>query len=245
MNAARPRQSPWWYRRRGAVLTAIYVAGFLTEFVPLGAQDRPVFMVWGERFANGHGGAILLWAAVASAVIAWLCRGSGTAFLRRDVVFAADVQNDRLIVAGPFRYVRNPLYLGNMFLALAASALASPVGAVIILAGNGVLVGFLAAEESRQMAERYGAVYTAFREAVPAFVPRLTPARIAGSVTAAPSWAAGLLGESFCLAFAIALVPVALFGPAGFRAFWAVWIPALVFFMGWGWWAGRRRTSLG
>jgi protein-S-isoprenylcysteine O-methyltransferase Ste14 len=199
-------RSPWWYRWRGTIIGLVYALGFFLGYAVRGAHPpHPAFIVLGDRFANGEGRVLLLWFAVACALVAWFWRAWGTAYLRRNVVFAADAQSDRLIVAGPFRYVRNPLYLGNMFLALAIGLLAPPLGFAIVLVGNAVVVAFLAAEESRQLAARYGAVYDAFRAAVPAFLPRLTPASVPGSVAVEPSWRAGLLTESFCFAAAVAI----------------------------------------
>jgi hypothetical protein len=187
----------------------------------------------------------LLWSAVASALVAWFWRASGTAYIGRGVVFAKDVQRNQLIVAGPFRHVRNPLYLGNVFLAYSAAVLAPPVGFLIIVLGNAGFGAVLGAEESHQMAGRYGRLYRAFRAAVPAFVPRLTPAAVTGSMSVEPAWKPALLGESFCLALALAIVPVALYGRAGMPAFWLIWVPALGLFIGLGWWAGSRNTQAG
>jgi len=237
------RRSPWWYRQRGSVIGVIFGFGYAVGYwIPIGPAE-PAAVVWGERLAGGPGIELLLWLAVASALVAWFWRGSGTALLQRDVVFAADVQSDRLIVAGVFRYVRNPLYLGNMFLALAAALLAAPLGFAIIVLGNVAFVVALAGEEAGVMAQRYGAVYAAFRAAVPAFVPRLTPAEVPGSVAVRPDWRAGLLGEAFCLALGVAIVPLALFGQAGLPAFYVIWIAALVSWSIAGVRAGRRRSA--
>jgi protein-S-isoprenylcysteine O-methyltransferase Ste14 len=233
------RRSPWWYRQRGSVFGVIYGLGFAGGYVSFGGPAPvPVVDRWGDRI-----GVAILWAAVASALIAWLWRASGTAFLRRDVVFAADAQRDRLIVAGVFRHVRNPLYLGNLFLALAIAVLAPPVGFAIIVIGNVAFCAMLAAEEARQLAAEYGAAYEAFRRAVPAFVPRLTPADVPGSVAVVPDWRGGLLGEGFCLGLALALIPLAVVGQAGMPAFWAIWIGSFVVWALAGWQASRRRTS--
>ncbi len=244
MNACNERPSPWWYRRRGTVIGAIYGLGFLLGNLSFdGRPPQPAFLAWGALFASGHGGTILLCLSIASALAAWLWRASGTAYLQRSVVFAADVQRDRLIVAGPFRYVRNPLYVGNMFLALSVALLAPPLGFALIMAGNAAIAALLAAEESRGMAERYGAVYEAFRAAVPAFVPRLTPADVPGSVSAQAAWGPALFGDAYCLLLAIALVPVALYGEAGVRVFWAIVVPAFVVWSVLGWWSGRAKPA--
>ena len=236
------RASPWWYRRRGTLLGVIYGAGFLFGNMTFGGPARePAYVVWGERLAGDAGAIALLWAAFACALLAWLLRASGTAYLRRDVVFAADVQRDRLVVAGPFRYLRNPLYVGNLFLALAIALLAPPLGFAIILGGNVLWAVFVAAEEARELAHHYGDAYAAFRAAVPAFVPRLTPASVAGSVAVAPAWRPALLGEAFCLALALAIVPLALYGHAGLPAFWAIAGAAFLVFSVAGWSAGRAR----
>lgn len=235
------RPSPWWYRRRGTVIGAIYGLGFVLGNLTFdGVAQRAAFVAWG---AGSRGGGPLAWAAVAAALVAWFWRASGTAYLRREVVFADDVQRDRLVVAGPFRYVRNPLYLGNLFLAFAVAVLAPPLGFAIIVLGNVAFGGLLAAEESRELAARYGAAYDAFRAAVPAFVPRVTPAVVPGSASVQPAWGAALLGEGYCLALAVGLVPVALFGAAGMRAFWAICVPAFVLWSLLGWWAGRARPA--
>jgi protein-S-isoprenylcysteine O-methyltransferase Ste14 len=224
--------SPWWYRHRGTVIGVLYGLGFALGNVTIsGHAEAPV-----------GSDPRVLWVGVASAIVAWLLRASGTAYLRRDVVFAADVQRDKLIVAGPFRHVRNPLYLGNVFLALAMGVLAPPLGFVIIAVGNVAFGALLAAEESREMAQRYGDVYGAFKKAVPAFIPRLTAATVLGSVSVEPLWGQALLGEAFCLTLGIAIVPIALFGSAGSREFWVICIATFVCFGAWGWWSGRARS---
>jgi protein-S-isoprenylcysteine O-methyltransferase Ste14 len=228
------------------VFGIIYGLGFSLGYLSFSdGAPKAAFVVWGDRLAGPAGATILVWTAIASALVAWLWRASGTAYLRRDVVFASDVQRDRLIVAGPFRYVRNPLYLGNMFLALGIAIMAPPLGFAIIVAGNAVFVALLAAEESRELARMYGATYDAFRAAVPAFVPRLSPATVPGSVSIAPSWRSAILGESFCLVLAVALVPIALYRDAGLPAFWAIGACALVLFGLLGWMAGRKRVTDG
>jgi hypothetical protein len=129
-----------------------------------------------------------------------------------------------------------------MFLALAIAILAPPLGFVIIMLGNAIVVALLASEESKQMAVRYGSTYVAFRAAVPAFWPRLRPADIPGTANPKPSWVAALLGEGYCFALAVAIVPIALFGSAGVPVFWAIWIPGLFIFGAAGWWAGRPQN---
>jgi protein-S-isoprenylcysteine O-methyltransferase Ste14 len=136
--------SPWWYRRRPYLIAAIYGVGFLLSNVSFdGRRALPAAVQWGSRWGDS-GVSILFWAGVALAVAGWLVRVSGTAYLRGDVVFAGDVQRDRLIIAGPFRYVRNPLYLGDDLLALGIGLYAAPLGFAIVVIAN-VLFGVVLA----------------------------------------------------------------------------------------------------
>jgi len=193
----------------------IYGAGFFIGNLHIsGGGALPAAQVWGEGWGD-PGVNALLWLGVAFVTLAWLVRLSGTSYLRGEVVFAADVQRDRLIVDGPFRYVRNPLYLGNMFLAFGIGLYAPPLGFAIIVAGNVVFNAMLANEESRELGARYGADYAAYRAAVRSFVPRLTPATFPGMAHIEPDLRSGLIGETCSLAMALALVPIAIFGQDG------------------------------
>jgi protein-S-isoprenylcysteine O-methyltransferase Ste14 len=207
--------SPWWYRWRATLFGLIYGAGFFIGHLHIsGGGGVPAAVVWGERWGD-PGAYALLWLGVVFATLAWLARLSGTSYLRGDVVFAADVQRDRLIVDGAFRYVRNPLYLGNIFLALGIGLFASPLGFFIIVLGNLIYNPMLAREEERELGARYGADYAAYRAAVPAFVPRLTPASFPSMGRIEPDLRAGLIGETCSLAMALALVPIAAYGQNG------------------------------
>jgi protein-S-isoprenylcysteine O-methyltransferase Ste14 len=216
MSASTDHTSPRWYRQRGALFGVIYGAGFFFGNLSFaGAPPAPAFVSWGQALGPG-------------VLVAWLWRAAGTAFLRREVVFSADALQDRLVVAGPFRYVRNPLYLGNLFLAIGVGLYAPPLGFGIIVVGNVVLVALLAREEAGQMAARYGATYEAYRRAVPAFVPRLRPASVPGSAVVAPSLRSGFVGEAGVLLTAVALVPIAVFGSSGLIAFFILGAIALL-----------------
>jgi protein-S-isoprenylcysteine O-methyltransferase Ste14 len=244
MNEQAAKPSPWWYRQRGSVIGAIFGLGFFLGNTSIdGKPSLPAAVVWGLHW-GGAGIYALLWLGVVLVLLAWLARLSGTAYLRGDVVFAANVQRDRLIVDGPFRYVRNPLYLGNVLMALGIGLYAPPLGFAIIVFGNTLLVVMLAREEAKQLAVQYGADYAIYRAAVPAFLPRLTPAAFPSAGTIKPHLRSALMAESFTLTMGIALVPIAVAGRAGF-------IPAaIIFFVAMGLFVvmsrtGRRDTQLG
>lgn len=205
--------SPWWYRRRALTIGAIYLAGFffgplISGFVNLPVD--PTFIVLGRHF-GAFGDRPFLIAAVVLAAACWGLRAWGGAYLRPSTVWNPDALNDRLIIAGPFRFVRNPLYLGNVLLALAMGVYATPLGAVLIVIGN-VAIGFaLMSVEETLLRTRYGAAFEAYAAAVPAMLPRPLPWRGAPAGGAAPSLALGLRSELFSGAFVLGTAIVAIY----------------------------------
>jgi protein-S-isoprenylcysteine O-methyltransferase Ste14 len=82
----------------------------------------------------------------------------------------------RLVVGGLYRHVRNPMYVA-VLAAIVGQALwfAQPVllgYAVIVWAA---VASFVHWYEEPHLAERYGGSYRAYRDAVPAWIPRFSP----------------------------------------------------------------------
>ncbi len=213
--------SPWWYRQRGLVLMAIYVLAFWAApavLAMLGVTYAPTFVWLGERLGPQGTDALLALAVVAMfgcfAIRAW-----GSAYLSAGVVWNPDALTDALLVDGPFRYTRNPLYLGNLFMALGFGRFATPLGFATIAIGHAIFLPMLMRYEAEGLRARYGAVYGAYERAVPPLFPRLTPARVAGSVVGTPVFAQGMRAEIFSGAAAVGVLALALFGHRAFLPF--------------------------
>ena len=74
-------------------------------------------------------------------IAAALIRTWASAYLRSDVVYAADIQTRSLVADGPYRHVRNPLYFANLLMAIGMGAMASRIGFFCIGPGDtGVLL---------------------------------------------------------------------------------------------------------
>lgn len=144
--------------------------------------------------------------AVASllAVLAAAIRTWATAYLNPEVMVAARVQTSRLVADGPYRYVRNPLYLGNILLAIGFGMMASRIGCAVLVIGMTVFVYRLILREEAGIAAKQGEAYRAYCAAVPRLLPAVRPQLpSAGGV---PNWADGLLGEAFMWVLAASLV---------------------------------------
>ncbi len=206
-------RSPWWYRYRAIVFAVVYGGGFFFGGVlsgTFGLDEAPVAVQLGRLVGNG-GYRWFLAAACAFTIGCWALRVWGSAYLRPAVVWNLDALDDRLIVAGPFRYVRNPLYLGNVLLALAMALFATPLGAVLVLIGNAVELGGLIRVEERLLRVRYGDAFEAYARAVPALVPRIAPIAPIAATSAGiePAYGPGLRSELFSAAFVVATAAIA------------------------------------
>jgi protein-S-isoprenylcysteine O-methyltransferase Ste14 len=117
-------------------------------------------------------------AFVGEAIRAWAVGYSGVT-TRGDTVMAP-----ALVTAGPYAYVRNPLYVGN-FITAAGFALAftghnEPPARLALVAGSlGVMLGVYAIvvpHEERFLRSTFGAAFDAYTDAVPRVVPLTEPA---------------------------------------------------------------------
>ena len=81
-----------------------------------------------------------------------------------------------LVTTGPYSYVRNPLYLGNLLLSLGVCLAAGVYWLVAVL-----IIGYLfqylpiIAVEEAYLLESCGSVYQVYREWVPRFIPQFRP----------------------------------------------------------------------
>ena len=168
-----------------------------------------------ERLGGAHPGSTWLWlagtlaamgflpiatstiaviaVATLALLLAALVRTWAAAYLGSDVVQDKDLRSERVVADGPYRYVRNPLYLGTWLLTAALSILLPPGGALFALVTVTLLIlAWVLAEERKLTIER-GDVYTAYLKKVPRFFPAILPRIPAG--VAQPHWLQGFLGE--------------------------------------------------
>jgi protein-S-isoprenylcysteine O-methyltransferase Ste14 len=105
---------------------------------------------------------------IVPAFVRFVLEGAGTP--------APVAQTDRLVVGGPYRYLRNPMYVA-VLLAIAGQALLLGRWVLVTygLLAAAAMVGFVKGYEEPHLLEVYGADYEAYRRAVPGWWPRLRP----------------------------------------------------------------------
>ncbi|MEW6510520.1 MAG: isoprenylcysteine carboxylmethyltransferase family protein [Bacteroidota bacterium] len=85
-----------------------------------------------------------------------------------------------LITIGPFAYVRNPLYVGNMLLYAGIGLMSMalfPWLLLVAVAWFYIQYSLIVSNEEEYLADRFGDDYAAYRKEVRRFLPRLTPFR--------------------------------------------------------------------
>jgi len=116
-------------------------------------------------------------AGFAVAALGEFIRAWGVFYAGSETRVTGSVGASRLVTSGPFGYVRNPLYLGNMLLYTGIGIMSLALFPWLQI---GALLWFLfqytliVKEEERFLAGEFGEEYERYRSAVPRFHPRLT-----------------------------------------------------------------------
>jgi len=164
---------------------------------------------------------IVFWLGTLLAVLGAALRTWATGYLRPEVMVDERVHSARLVADGPYRFLRNPLYFGNMLMAFGYAVMASRVGAPVLVALHVIFLLRLIGREEAALAKTQGESYAGYCRAVPRLWPSLTP-----RVPAAGhpfSLGGGILGEAFfwCLALAEAVFAVTLKIKVFYWVLWA------------------------
>jgi protein-S-isoprenylcysteine O-methyltransferase Ste14 len=117
-----------------------------------------------------------------------------------------------VVVAGPFAYLRNPLYVGNvlMYCGIGVMANAAPPWLVLIaLAYFSFQYVMIVSLEEEFLEKEFGEQYLEYKRNVPRFLPRLNPYRTSAQERQKPNWVEGLQSERRTLQ-ALSLVVVLL-----------------------------------
>jgi len=214
------KAAPLDYRLRYFLHVLIVVLGFTAPWnYWLGRYGQPLDArgtdVWGDLtmqlgvqnvalMSNG-----LLALAIVCAFGGALLRTWGSAYLGAAVVkdsgmHVADAPAG-IVEAGPFRYVRNPLYLGTFLHALALCLLMPRSGAIFTIVAIGLMQLRLIFVEEPFLETTLGAPYLAYKRLVPRMIPSVRPRIVAAGMK--PRWTQAFVGEIYmwgvALCFAI------------------------------------------
>ncbi|HEY6945985.1 MAG TPA: isoprenylcysteine carboxylmethyltransferase family protein [Candidatus Acidoferrum sp.] len=165
-------------------------------------------IVWAfVQWNNPHGafmarivfGSAALLLGLAAAVRTW-----AAAYLRSDVVHDAALHTETLVADGPYRHVRNPLYLGTFLMSVGLGFLASRAGFVILAAGAAIRILRLIGREEAELEKQEGEGFREFCRRVPRLLPSLRPRVPPAGLKA--QWGQAFRGEAFMWGFFLTMV---------------------------------------
>jgi protein-S-isoprenylcysteine O-methyltransferase Ste14 len=182
-----PLLSFWrgWTRRRGLISWyLIEVGGLWGATMVVLILLSPWWLRWswsGTLFLQ-----VLGWVLFVGSVVAgtWAVAKMGWArLLLAGALFPPGAEAEengvpqRLVVEGPYRYVRNPLYEGDFCLIVGAALLTRSWALVLLAVLYLAQLALQLPLEERELGERFGASYCRYCELVPRFIPRRMPLR--------------------------------------------------------------------
>lgn len=158
-----------------------------------------------NRLTNEANSLILKVVVSVLAVAAATVRTWAAAYLDSSVVQARGVETDRVVAAGPYAYVRNPLYLGTVLLALSLAPMNGPWEALALVVLVMLFVLRLIRREESVLAAVQGQKYLLYKATVPGLLPRFGRGG-AEKGDARPRWTQALLGEIFPWVMAVGVI---------------------------------------
>jgi protein-S-isoprenylcysteine O-methyltransferase Ste14 len=195
------KASPLEFRFRFLIIVLIYTLGFVAPWNYALHLDTirtwQLLAAWLYRAGvmNFSGATItVLLLGIVLALAAALLRTWGSAYLGISVVHSEGLHAE-MVAAGPYRWVRNPLYIGTLLLTLTLALLMPPSGAVFCIVGVWLFQLRLIGAEEVFLKGLLGEPYIAYCARVRRLVPALRP-RLAGS-DVRPAWGSAFVGEIY------------------------------------------------
>lgn len=202
------RTSALEFRLRMLINTAIILFGFWSPWQEM-ATRRPL-LEWlplelsrlGWMSFSSAVPAVIIVASFIAALGAVL-RVWGTAYLGPVTVQSFSMKAGAVVADGPYRFVRNPLYLGLWFMVAALAFLMPPSGALCTVVLITFFIVRLTLGEEAFLGARLGEPYQDYLRAIPRFLPRLRSS-LPGSGTG-PHWLRAILAELTPIGIFVAL----------------------------------------
>jgi protein-S-isoprenylcysteine O-methyltransferase Ste14 len=192
------------FRHRLAIGFFIYLLGFWAPWIrygPFAGRSTSTWLELSGALASTHvlplhfATLIVTLLAIVLAALGAAFRVWGTAYLGAGIVTSGAMHAQSVVAAGPYRYVRNPLYFGSFVFSLAVSILMPPTGAIFFVVAIFLQILRLILGEEKYLAVQQREPYLAYKAQVPRFVPSLAPRVLAS--TAQPHWTEAILAETY------------------------------------------------
>jgi protein-S-isoprenylcysteine O-methyltransferase Ste14 len=203
------KATSWEFANRAMVFGMMF--GFSFPIYALDHQNSAAALAnWlGPRLEMNTGlvARLLFFGAALLLVVAALIRTWSSAYLQADVVYASEVKTQSVVADGPYRRVRNPLYFGNVVMAVGMGAMMSRTGFFVVIAAMLVFCYRLILREEAELGATQGESYANYCKVVPRLWPSPWP-RIPPAGRPA-RWADGFKAEFWSWGFAASVASFA------------------------------------
>jgi protein-S-isoprenylcysteine O-methyltransferase Ste14 len=154
----------------GTTVFLVLTPGVVAGLIP------GVITGWRVPWRGGGGSPVAIVAAVCILCGVIVLLDAFIRFARADGTPAPPAPTAHLVVVGPYRYVRNPMYLAVLTIILGQAVLFGSWGA-LVYAGIVLLAvaSFVRGYEEPTLAGEYGEEYREYRRNVRGWIPRVRP----------------------------------------------------------------------
>lgn len=206
------RASAIEFRLRMAINALIIVLGFWSPWIEAwGIGHRISLVEWTAlELSRSHAMSfamattIVIIVAALFALTGVMFRVWGAAFLHPATVSGLNMVADKVIADGPYRFVRNPLYIGVWSMVVAMAFLMPVTGAALSVGLITIFMVRLTLGEEAFLRGRLGQPYARYLQAVPRFLPRLGGAPgVAGVET---HWVRAIVAELTPIGILVAII---------------------------------------
>jgi protein-S-isoprenylcysteine O-methyltransferase Ste14 len=183
------------------IMPVLIVLGFWAPWIEgWGIGTRIPMMMWLAlelsrlglvRFSAAMPLVIVLGALIAAKGMVF--RVWGAAYLGPATVIHRNMRGEALVANGPYRYVRNPLYIGLWAMTTALAFLMPPTGALFVLVAVPLFLLRLTLGEEAFLTGELGQPYLVYLRAVPRLVPHL-PSTLPPTASK-PQWFRAIFAE--------------------------------------------------
>ena len=189
------RATEFEFRYRSLIVLGFYFLALSTyRFDPENVVGRVIRLRAGQDAAGATFLAHVIFGAGACLIfIAAVFRTWAAAYLQSSTVQDPAMHLDAIVADGPYRYVRNPLYLGAILLGYGLALLMPLPGFLIVTVGFTIFFVRLTKLEESKLETTQGANYREFFRRVPRLWPAIKPRLPEGH--AKPRWGQAIFGE--------------------------------------------------
>jgi protein-S-isoprenylcysteine O-methyltransferase Ste14 len=196
------KATPLEFRFRFFILAVIYFLGFTAPWNYWLHLDSirtwQLLAAWPARsgwISFSTATIVVLLLGILCALKGAILRTWASAYLGTSIVQDPSMHGEGVVASGPFRHLRNPLYLGTFIHTFALALLMPPSGAIFCILAIGLFLLRLIAGEESFLTAKLGAPYLAYCAKVPSLLRSIRP-RVSASTTQ-PKWPTAFLGEIY------------------------------------------------